>query len=150
LAVLELRRIVSGIALAPQDELLELLHDAEEGFLGFDCLPPIKDALGAPYKRISTVISNAIKARYHLSYWTDYTTHECVDLAIMASEAIHCVGLSLHELRFHLDIKYPILDIDPLSNVYGSTPWEPWPADIAAVRYERELNALCDQLHGAL
>lgn len=41
-----------------------------------------------------------------------------------------------------LGIKLAPLDDDPLVRIYGGTPWEPWPVDLAAARFLDELQRL--------
>src|SRR5258706_530933 len=69
--------------------------------------------------------------------WTDEdpTLHKSADLAAAATEAAHVVGWSDVEIRDVLRIDFAVLDVDPLVAVYGGTPWEPWPVDVAAERF---------------
>ena len=46
LAVLALRQARARGGLTPAEQRRELLHDAEEGLLGFDCISPLKPFLG--------------------------------------------------------------------------------------------------------
>jgi len=46
LAVLTIRERMEGRGLAPAAALRELLHDADEGLLGFDCITPLQTAIG--------------------------------------------------------------------------------------------------------
>jgi uncharacterized protein len=144
LAVLELRRMTAQVRLTPEDELMELLHDAEEGFLGFDCISPLKAVLGDPFQAVSTRLTQAISARYSLPNWSgcDYPSHKCADLVVAASEAMHSVGWNLAEIRNELCITHPILECDPLAAVYGVTPWEPWAPEVAAERFLDALSAI--------
>lgn len=147
LLVLALRRQWSDVPLSRSDALLELLHDAEEGLLGFDCISPLKDVLGLSFRAVSSRLMAAISARYELHAWTPaaHTLHKQADSVAAASEAVHCIGWPVHEVRDVLGIVHSVLDVDPLAETYGCRPWEPWAADIAA---ERFLAAL-DALHGA-
>lgn len=144
LTVLALRRMTAPERLTPAHECLELLHDAEEGFLGFDCISPLKALLGEPFGTVSECLSNAIRQRYRLPTWmdADYAAHKCADLIAAATEAAHCVGWSLDEIRSDLQISSPILATDPLAAIYDCRPWEPWPADVAAARFLAELESL--------
>src|SRR5690606_17193979 len=94
LLVLELRRQAGPRRLGAADELFELLHDAEEGFLGFDCISPLKAALGAPFQEVANRLTSAIMQRYRLPDWNveDYRLHKAADRRAAASEAVHCVG----------------------------------------------------------
>lgn len=94
LFVLALRRKQASDALSPVGSLLELLHDAEEGFLGFDCISPLKAVLGQPFQDVSNRLMGAICTRYALPQWqeSDYLVHKQADVMAAASEAVHCVG----------------------------------------------------------
>jgi uncharacterized protein len=124
--------------------LRELLHDAEEAFLGFDCISPLKRALGQPFEDVSERLMAAVRTRYALPHWSpdEYAVHKRADVAAAAAEAVHCVGWSLAEVRDVLQIDAPILEVDPLAGLYGSRPWEPWPAAIAAERFIGELRRM--------
>ena len=61
-----------------------------------------------------------------------------------ASEAVHAVGWSLQEVRSVLGIEAPILQTDPLAEIFECEPWRPWPVDVAADRF---LTALRNLLH---
>lgn len=122
----------------------ELLHDAEEGFLGFDCISPLKRVLGEPFRIVGDRLMAAIAVRYQLPAWTPDThaTHKRADSIAAATEAVRCTGWSEREVREVLGITHPVLEVDPLQAAYGGTPWEPWPADIAAGRFLDELRRL--------
>lgn len=144
LTVLALRRRSAQTLIASQDALLELLHDAEEGFLGFDCISPLKNVLGEPFRAVADRIMAAILARYDLRLWSDnaFSIHKLADSIAAASEAVHCAGWSVTEVRNDLGIHHSILEDDPLSAIYDCPPWEPWPANIAAERFLAELTTL--------
>ncbi|NYT50982.1 phosphohydrolase [Parapusillimonas granuli] len=148
LLVLELRRQAGPGRLDAAGELLELLHDAEEGFLGFDCISPLKAALGAPFQEVAGRLTAAIMRRYRLPDWdaADYRLHKAADRTAAASEAVHCVGWSRREVADVLGIDAAITDEDPLARRYGETPWAPWDADTAARRFHGELLRLCASL----
>jgi hypothetical protein len=148
LLVLDLRRAISPRPLAPVDELLELLHDAEEGFLGFDCISPLKAALGAPFQQVADRLMSAIMQRYRLPQWnpSDYLIHKLADQMAAASEAVHCVGWSRREVTEVLGIQAEITNCDPLAQHYGDAPWAPWSAEVAAGRYHERLMQLCSLL----
>lgn len=148
LTVLALRQLWSGNSLTPADALNELLHDAEEGFLGFDCISPLKTVLGAPFKAVSDRLISAINTRYSLPCWTptNHALHKRADLIAAASEAVHCVGWAQEEVRNVLLITHPILENDPLVTIYGGTPWEPWPSDVAATRFHIALETLLENV----
>ncbi|NYT82978.1 phosphohydrolase [Alcaligenaceae bacterium] len=148
LLVLELRRQANPRRLGDVEELFELLHDAEEGFLGFDCISPLKAALGAPFQEVANRLTSAIMQRYRLPDWNveDYRLHKAADRRAAASEAVHCVGWSRQEVSEVLGIQADIADLDPLAQRYGDTPWAPWSADVAARRFHDELIRLCASL----
>lgn len=147
LLVLELRRANSPEGLNPGEELLELLHDAEEGFLGFDCIAPLKSVLGEPFREVANRLMQAVSRRYALPPWSTegHRLHKLADVAAAASEAVHCVGWARSEVREILQIDAPAIDADPLAVRYGGVPWEPWPLDVAAERFHDELKRLQTQ-----
>ena len=142
LFVLALRRQWAAAPLTPGEALAELLHDAEEGFLGFDCISPLKQVLGEPFKAVAERLMQAIAVRYRLPGWSPdaYREHKQVDSVAAASEAVYCTGWSRDEVREVLGISHPVLDVDPLQAIYGGTAWEPWPSDVAAQRFLDELR----------
>lgn len=144
LLVLEIRREGATEPLKPADELMELLHDAEEGFLGFDCIAPLKEVLGEPFRAVANNLMAAIATRYGLKPWgvEAYALHKHADLAAAASEAIHCIGWSRAEVREVLGIEAPFIEGDPLAKRFGGTPWEPWDSEVAAARFLAELGRL--------
>lgn len=151
LTVMQLRRLWaadSGEALAPDVELRELLHDAEEGLLGFDCISVLKPFLGEQFKELSRRLEHAVFLRYGLPRWTrdGHRLHKRADRLAAASEAMHVVGWSRNEVRQTLKIRAQPLDTDPLHAVYGSPPWEPWPPGLACERFLAMLNQLKQQL----
>ena len=144
LLVLELRRSATQVPLDPDEELLELLHDAEEGFLGFDCIAPLKAALGDSLRHVSDRLMLAVAQRYRLRPWSEegYRLHKQADVAAAAAEAVHCVGWQRREVREILGIDALVMDEDPLARRYGGVPWEPWPLELAAQRFLDELTEL--------
>ena len=144
LMVLALRREWAEAPLTTGEQLAELLHDAEEGFLGFDCISPLKRVLGQPFADVGDRLMHAVSSRYALPAWTPEThrLHKRADSIAAASEAVHCTGWSREEVRDVLGIEFPVLDVDPLQAIYGGTAWAPWPSDVAAVRFLNELDRL--------
>ena len=68
---------LGGAALAPRVRLTpsadgianasrELLHDADEGLLGFDCISVLMPFLGEAYRLLTERLENAIVLRYRL------------------------------------------------------------------------------------
>ncbi|WP_432378593.1 phosphohydrolase [Duganella sp. P38] len=134
----------TGVTLTPEAALRELLHDAEEGLLGFDCISPLKPFLGAAFKTLSQKLEAAVFLRYGLPHWTpkEHAAHKVADRLAAASEAVHVAGWSAQEVHQALKISAPPLQHDPLHAVYGGTPWEPWPPALAAERFLAELKRL--------
>ena len=152
LLVLALRRQWSDTPLTPSEALLELLHDAEEGFLGFDCISPLKDVLGLSFRAVSSRLMAAVSQRYELRAWSPaaHAVHKRADSVAAASEAVHCIGWPAHEVRDVLGIVHPVLDVDPLADIYDCRPWEPWAADVAAERFLDALESLRAAVHGQI
>jgi len=130
----------SGLA-----ELRELLHDADEGLLGFDCISVVKPFLGEAYRTLTERLENAVAIRYGVPAWTpsERKAHKRADRVAAASEAVHVVGWTQGEVRNTLRIPYTALAADPLHEVYGGKPWEPWAPALAAERFLAELEHLC-------
>jgi len=108
--------------------LRELLHDAAEFMLGWDCVAPLKAQLGQPFRQLEARLQAAIDARYQLPPWTaeDYAKHKRADRLAAASEAFHVVGWSRTDMVEALGIEIrPLLDDPLLPN--GFQRWEPWP-----------------------
>jgi hypothetical protein len=144
IAVMLLRRAASPAPLAPVAELRELLHDAEEGLLGFDAVSPIKPFLGEGFRALTRRLEQAVFLRYRLPAWTpaDHQLHKRADRLAAAGEAVHVAGWSEQEVRTTLKIRSPVLAEDPLVAVYGCAPWEPWAPGVAAERFLSELEHL--------
>lgn len=144
LTVLTLRREWSFSALSCAEAKNEIFRDAEERFLGFDCISPLKFVLGKPFSDVADRLMVAIRARYGLPAWTPetYPIHKRADSTAAASEAVHCAGWSAQEVREVLTITPPILATDPPAALYDCAPWEPWPSDLAAERFLNEFKML--------
>ena len=127
-----------------QVELRELLHDADEGLLGFDCISVVKPFLGEAYRTLTARLENAVAIRYGLPPWTpsERKAHKRADRTAAASEAVHVVGWTPREVRNTLRIPYSALVADPLADIYGGKAWEPWAPGIAAERFLAELERL--------
>ena len=52
--------------LTPAEALRELLHDATEFMLGWDCITPLKAQLGEPFRALEARLQSAIDTRYRL------------------------------------------------------------------------------------
>jgi len=143
LTVLAIRKAEAGPGPSKAEQLRELLHDADE-VSSFDCITPVKPHLGEGYASVVQRLQAAIVARYHLPAWTeeDYTCHKRADRLAAASEALHVVGWSRHDIRHTLEIPAVPLGDDPLSVQNGMRPWQPWPPKLAAQLFLEELNRL--------
>jgi hypothetical protein len=144
LSVLALRRTRTRHRLTPLQELRELLHDADEGLINFDCISPLKPFLGPGFADLQARLSSVIAMRYRLPAWTaeDKRAHKAVDIAVAAAEAVHVVGWTATEVRETLGIRAAVMATDPLAVRYGDAPWRPWTPDVAAARFLEELAAL--------
>jgi hypothetical protein len=144
ICVMLLRRAASAAPLAPLVELRELLHDAEEGLLGFDAVSPLKPFLGEGFKALTQRLEQMVFLRYGLPAWTaaEHARHKQADRLAAASEAVHVVGWKEEEVRNTLRIRAAVLEEDPLAARYRCRPWEPWPPTVAAERFLAELDHL--------
>lgn len=154
IAVMLLRRALSPAPrtpLAPLVELRELLHDAEEGLLGFDAVSPIKPFLGEGFAALTRRLEHAVFLRYGLPAWTpaEHALHKRADRLAAASEAVHVVGWKIEEVRTTLKIRAAVLEQDPLAAVYDCRPWEPWPPLLAAERFLAALDQLKHRIDAA-
>ncbi len=142
--VMLLRRAWAPTGLDALAELRELLHDGEEGLLGFDCISVLKPFLGERFRALSSRLEEAVFLRYGLPRWTaeDKHTHKRADRIAAATEAVHVVGWTPEEVRKTLKIRFKPLESDPLVRIYGGTAWEPWAPNIAAARFLAELDRL--------
>jgi hypothetical protein len=141
ITVMLLRRAAATAPLSPLVELRELLHDAEEGLLGFDAISVIKPFLGEGFRELSKRLEHAVFLRYGLPAWTaaEHAAHKRADRLAAASEAVHVAGWSAQEVRGTLKIQAAVLADDPLAALYGCRPWEPWPPALAAERFLEQL-----------
>jgi 5'-deoxynucleotidase YfbR-like HD superfamily hydrolase len=144
LLVLALHRLRSPMLGNPRAELRELLHDADEGLLGFDCISVLKPFLGEAYRKLTARLEAAIVLRYRLHPWAaaERKSHKRDDRIAAATEAVHVVGWTEMEVRTTLKIPYRPLPEDPLVARYGGKPFEPWPPNLAASRFLAELERL--------
>jgi len=144
LLVLALRRLWFPAAGDAKAELRELLHDADEGLLGFDCISVVKPFLGEAYRALAAKLEAAVALRYGLAPWTpkEHKAHKRADRVAAASEAVHVVGWTPKEVSNTLRIPYEPLAADPLRDIYGGLAWEPWAPTLAAERFLAELEHL--------
>ena len=137
LLVLALRRQSSPTGLSDAFARRELLHDADEGLLGFDPISPLKPFLGPGYAALAARLQAAIAHRYVVPAWAtaDKRAHKRADRIAAASEAVHIVGWTAQEVRQTLRIPEKPIATDPLAGWFGTPPWEAWPAEPAADRF---------------
>lgn len=152
LTVLALRQQFSNYTLTPGEALRELLHDGEEGFLGFDAISPLKSEFGDPFAKISSRLMQAIETRYRLPAWTNesYLIHKQADNIAAAAEAVHCAGWSVDEARDVLELRHVPINVDPLAEAFGCNPWEPWEPRLAEDRFMAELTGILEERPTAL
>ncbi|HJQ59954.1 MAG TPA: phosphohydrolase [Vineibacter sp.] len=143
--VLELAAAKKSTGMSDRLRLAVLLHDASEGLMAFDPISPVKPFLGPGYRALDTRLQAAIHVRYGLptSLPADWTALiKEADRASAAAEARHVAGWTVTEIRQALGITARPPAEDPLVPRYGGTPWEPWPARLAAQRFQAALDAL--------
>lgn len=144
LAVLALRREWASTGMTPHDELRELLHDADEGLLGFDPLSVIKPFLGPEFRALASRLQDVVFHRYGIRHWNaeEKVLHKKADRLAAATEALHVVGWSAEEIRHVLKIRLKPQNSDVLLPLYGGTAFEPWAPDVAATRFLAELKRI--------
>ncbi len=130
--------------LTPREALRELLHDADEGLLGFDPISPLKPHLGVEFEALTCRLRHAIDTRYRLPEWSveDYLLHKRADHLAAASEALHVAGWCIEDITETLGIRLAPVMIDPLPLLGGLHPWEPWPPRRAAALFLAKLREL--------
>lgn len=148
LTVLALRRQEEPSGLAASAELRELLHDADEGLLGFDAITVIKPFLGEGFKALAERLQHVVFQRYGLTYWNpaEKEAHKRADRVAAASEAVHVAGWSADEVKQVLKIPFKPEKTDPLLAIYGGVAWEPWTPQVAAQRFLNELKRIKKKL----
>jgi len=104
------------------------------------------------FRAVSSRLMAAVSERYELRAWSPaaHAVHKRADSVAAASEAVHCIGWPAHEVRDVLGIVHPVLDVDPLAEIYGCRSWEPWAADVAAERFLAALESLRAAVHGQI
>lgn len=144
LAVLALRRARARAGLSRAALRRELLHDAEEGLLGFDAISPLKPFLGQGFAALSSRLSAAVAARYGLPAWSAAAKrdHKACDIALAAAEAVHVAGWTVAEVRGVLGIRAAVMAEDPLARAPAEVPWQPWTPEVAAARFLAMLRRL--------
>lgn len=146
LAVLAIRERMEGRGLAPDAALRELLHDADEGLIGFDCITPLKLQLGNAYARLTGLLRSTVAERYRLTPWEqeDYLLHKRADRLAAISEALHVAGWSRVEIYEEFGAAEILMD-DPLPAAAPQLrSWEPWPSALAARLFRERLRELSE------
>ena len=102
--------------LTPGEALRELLHDADEGLLGFDPISPLKPHLGGDFASLTRRLQQAIAIRYSLPEWCheDYLLHKRADHLAAASEALHVAGWPREAVHEILGIRPSPVTMDPM------------------------------------
>jgi 5'-deoxynucleotidase YfbR-like HD superfamily hydrolase len=131
----------------PAEALREVLHDAEEGLMGFDPISPLKPHLGTAFRSVTDRLRAAIDERYRLPAWDEasHALHKQADRLAAASEAFHVTGWSRDDIRESLQITLEPLQDDPLPAPAGMQNWEPWPPRLAASLFLTRLQDLIRQ-----
>jgi len=131
------------------EALRELLHDADEGLLGFDPITPLKPHLGAEFHAVVSQLRAAVASRYNLPPWSseDYLLHKRADHTAAASEALHVAGWSAEEIRDTLNVRLSPAAVDPLPLLPGHRPWQPWTPRSAAALFLAKLRELVQGTH---
>ncbi|MCK8785914.1 HD family hydrolase [Roseomonas sp. NAR14] len=144
LTVLALRRQAPGRPPTRDEARRELLHDGEEALINFDCISPLKPFLGPAFAALQARLAGVIALRYALPAWdaAGRRAHKACDIAAAAAEAVHVAGWTVEEVRGTLGIRAAVTHEDPLAPLYGGTPWQPWPPELAAERFLAELARL--------
>ena len=131
--------------LDPRLALYELLHDAEEGLIGFDCIAPLKAFLGEPFRQLCGRLTCAVEERYKLPTLSprEWQRHKTADRIAAASEALHVVRWSAEQVKATLAIEQTPLVRDPL--MYDAdrgdyVAWEPWTSEYAAQQWLARLQ----------
>jgi hypothetical protein len=152
ITVLRIRELQCDHALTAAERLREVLHDADEGLLGYDAIAPLKPYLGDGYDRIVARLQQAIQIRYGLQPWdcNSYAAHKQADRLAAASEAYHVVGWPAADIRCKLGIAIAPLETDPVIAPPGAQAWEPWPSRLAADMFLRLLQDLHWQVMGVV
>jgi hypothetical protein len=135
--------------LTPGEALRELLHDADEGLVGFDPISPLKPHLGSEFSALTSSLQKAIAVRYSLPAWSaeDQLLHKRADHLAASSEALHVAGWSREEIRETLGIQLEPMIADPLPLLAGFEPWQPWPPRRAAALFLAKLRELTSGTH---
>jgi hypothetical protein len=125
-------------------ELRELLHDAEEGLLGFDAVSPIKPFLGEGFGALSKRLEQVVFLRYRLPAWTPEEHAPQARRPPGRRQRSRARGRLVRTggAQHAEDPRSKVLERDPLAEPRCCRPWEPWPPLLAAERFLAELVRL--------
>lgn len=147
LLVLHLRQAMNDTP-SREEQLHALLHDAEEGLLGFDPVTPLKAILGTRFHDLLAVLRCAIAARYGLPKLSNQQASKLkkADRIAAALEARYVVGWSNEAIMKQLHLPDAPATPDPLFSGSeledGYEPWEPWCPPKAAAAFHAMLDHL--------
>lgn len=144
-------------AMAPEpdrhDQLSALLHDAEEGLLGFDPVTPLKAILGPRFHELVAGLKSAVATRYGLGTPDEdqAAALKQADRMAAALEARHVVGWTTDAVINQLRLPDLPASPDPLfsgsEREDGYEPWEPWCPAKAAAGFLQMLKHLTGDLN---
>ena len=98
-----LLRRAAAPAITPLEELRELLHDAEEGLLGFDAVSPLKPFLGAGFAALTRRLEHAVFLRYGWlihKHYSDQIARKAFTWSIVYLSLLFAALLVDHYFRF--------------------------------------------------
>lgn len=127
---------LSKNGLSARLQLAHLVHDAEEGFVSFDPISPLKPHLGPAYQEIAARTRRAVHLRVGLPAELPASWKRLIkraDRIAAATEAVSVAGYQYDEIRRVLKIR-----ADPLPRKV-----EAWPSARAYEKYKTRLHRLC-------
>ena len=126
---------LSSNGLSSRLQLAHLVHDAEEGFVSFDPISPLKPHLGPAYQEIAARTRRAVHLRVGLPAELPVSWKRMIkraDKIAAATEAINVAGYDRSEVRPVLKIRAVPLD----------QRVEAWPSSQAYERFSTRLHQL--------
>lgn len=127
---------LSANGLSARLQLAHLVHDAEEGFVSFDPISPLKPHLGPAYREIAARTRRAVHLRVGLPAELPVRWKRLIkraDRIAAATEAVNVAGYDDAEVRRVLKIR-----ADPLPGKF-----EAWPSATACEKFKVRLHKLC-------
>lgn len=127
---------LSRSGLSARLQLAHLVHDAEEGFVSFDPISPLKPHLGPAYHEIAARTRRAVHLRVGLPAELPANWKRSIkraDRIAAATEAVNVAGYREDEIRRVLKIR-----ADPLPGTL-----EAWSSVEACEKFRLRLHALC-------